>query len=190
MRKEINSAAAVFVLGLCCAAQVSITSNRYDSNRSATNLAETTLTASNVNSSSFGKLWSYAVEGPIFAQPLYVPGVTIAGKTHNVLYVATMHDLLYAFDADSAGSPLWKRNLTDGAAPADASAYAPVLVPGGADNELGVLSTPVIDTATSTMYAVAAPSESGANVYRLHALDIRTGKDTHAAPIITATVAG
>jgi hypothetical protein len=95
------------------AAQVSITTNRYDGARTGANLAETQLTAANVNVSRFGKIYSYPVDGSVYAQPLYVPGVTINGVARNVLYVATMNDKVYAFDADAASAaPLWMRDFT------------------------------------------------------------------------------
>src|SRR6516164_112343 len=98
--------------------QVSVLTNRYDNLRSGLNAHETTLNTSNVNVSTFGKLWSYAVDGSIFAQPLYVPNVAIPGKgTHNVLYVCTMNDSLFAFDADSNtgnnSTPLWQVSVID-----------------------------------------------------------------------------
>src|SRR5689334_9030412 len=77
-------------------AAVDVVTERYDSARLGANLAETELTTSNVNASSFGKLWSYSVSGSVYAQPLYVHGVAVPGQgTHNVLYVATMNDMLY-----------------------------------------------------------------------------------------------
>src|ERR671912_728693 len=79
-------------------AQITISTNRYDGARTGANLSETKLTAANVNVAGFGKLYSYAVDGSVYAQPLYVPGVTIAGVARNVLYVATMNDKVYAFD--------------------------------------------------------------------------------------------
>src|SRR6516162_8359889 len=95
-------------------AQTNIVTERYDNARTGANLNETQLTTSNVNVNSFGKLWSYTVSGSVQAQPLYVQGVTIPGKgTHNVLYVVTMNDVVYAFDADSnSNTPLWSLDIT------------------------------------------------------------------------------
>src|SRR5262245_51440173 len=91
-------------------AQLNILTNRYDRQRSGANLLETTLTTANVAVSTFGKLYSYPVDGAVYAQPLYVSGLTINGVARNVLYVATMNDKLYAFDADSSSPvPLWVR---------------------------------------------------------------------------------
>src|SRR5947209_6854727 len=98
---------------LCAAslcAQPALLMNRYDAATTSANLQETILTPTNVKSATFGKLYSYYVDGSVFAQPLYVPGVAIAGRgTHNVLYVATMNDHVYAFDAERPGTPLWMR---------------------------------------------------------------------------------
>src|SRR4051812_30132143 len=106
----ILAAAAAAVLPLH--AQVNVLMHRYDGARVGANLSETTLTASNVDVGQFGKLYSYPVSGSVYAQPLYVKGVSIGGATHNVLYVATMNDWLYAFDADSPSStPLWSRSF-------------------------------------------------------------------------------
>lgn len=93
-------------------AQLDILSNRYDPPRTGANLRETTLTTSNVSVDRFGRLYSYPVDGSVYAQPLYVSGVTINGTVRNVLYAATMNDQVYAFDADSASpTPLWKRSF-------------------------------------------------------------------------------
>src|SRR5262249_61504505 len=97
-------------------AQISVTTERYDAARTGANLNETILTTSNVNAAQFGKLFSYTVDGSVQAQPLYVSSVAIPGKgTHNVLYIATMNDVVYAVDADSVSGgnagPLWSRDF-------------------------------------------------------------------------------
>src|SRR3954454_21807825 len=92
--------AALIALPAPVVAQVNILTNRYDPQRTGANLAETTLTAGNVTAARFGKLYTIPVDGAVYAQPLYVGGVTIGGVVRNVLYVATMNDKLYAFDAD------------------------------------------------------------------------------------------
>src|SRR5947207_6091366 len=95
-------------------AQPALVMNRYDEATTGGNLHETILNPANVNAATFGKLYSYYVDGSVFAQPLYVPGVQIPGRgARNVLYVATMNDHVYAFDADRPGTPLWMRALTD-----------------------------------------------------------------------------
>ncbi len=105
------------VLTPACA-QVAVTTSRNDNSRDGQNLSETILTPANVNAASFGKLFSQTVDGLVYAQPLYVPNVRIPGVgIHNVVYVATENDSVYAFDADSNtgmnASPLWQRSFID-----------------------------------------------------------------------------
>ncbi len=137
---------AAVVMPIVLHAQLNILTNRYDPQRTGANLTETTLTAANVNVGSFGKLYSYPVDGAVYAQPLYVSGVTIGGTLHNVLYVATMNDKLYAFDADSPSpSPLWVADFTN------PPAITPVPITDIASPNLnivgnvGIHGTPVID---------------------------------------------
>jgi hypothetical protein len=148
----------------------------YDANVSGATLSETTLTTANVAPASFGLVSTLPVDDNIMAQPLYVPNVVINKAVHNVLYVATMGDTLYAFDADTGGAPLWTLNLASLVAatpiPAARHSYS------GNTNivgNLGILSTPVIDPSTNTLYAVASTLENNTLVYRLHAVDITTG---------------
>lgn len=172
-------------------AQVSILTGQNDNGRTAANLSESTLTTSNVNVSQFGKIFSRAVDGYIYAQPLYVPNVTIAGGVHNVVYVATMNNSVYAFDADdpSASTPLWQISLGP-AVPATAT-YLPNDQSGGLSPVSGILSTPVIDPSTSTLYAVALVFQSGAPVYQLHAVDLITGAEKPNSPVaIQGSLAG
>jgi hypothetical protein len=167
-----------------------------DNFRTGQNLNETVLSPANVNSASFGKLFSYTLDGLTFASPLYVAGVAIPGKgTHNVVYVATEHDSVYAFDADGlTNGPLWQVsfiNPTSGVTTVPSADSDP-----GEDipNEVGITGTPVIDPVSGTLYVVAATKEvSGTTTYvqRLHALDIATGAEKFGAPVvIQATVAG
>ena len=119
--------------------------NRYDRSATGANISETVLNSRSVNAAGFGKLYSYDVDGAMYAQPLYVSGL----GGHNVLYVATMNDKVYAFDADKSGPPLWIRNFTDemaGVTPvpvADITNRNDLNVVGNA----GIESTPVIDAA-------------------------------------------
>src|SRR6185437_2682998 len=126
---------------------LAVTTHHNDLARTGANTNETILTPSNVNSAQFGKVFSFAVTGQIYAQPLYVSNLTINGATHNVVFVATEHDLVYAFDADGkTTSPLWQTNLlaTFGGTPAQSSDTE------GISPEIGVTATPVIDLSTNT----------------------------------------
>ena len=174
-------------------AQISVLNNRYDNSQTGANTSETILSPSNVNTTLFGKLYSYPVDGNVYAQPLYVPGLNMGSLgTHNVVYIVTMNDKVYAFDADSSSpSPLWTRNLlTSGASP------VPITdIVGRSDlnimGNVGIEGTPVIDPATQTMYLVAVTKENGAYIQRLHALDITTGNEKFGGPVtIQPSVAG
>ena len=158
-------------------AQPPILQRGYDAGVSGATLSETTLKTSNVVPGSFGLVFKLPVDDNIMAQPLYVPNVVINGTSHNVLYVATMSDTLYAFDADTGGAPLWTLNLAtfENAIPV-AIAHASYSMNMSIINKLGILSTPVIDPTTNTLYAVACTWENNTTlVYRLHAVDITTG---------------
>ncbi|MFY9792355.1 MAG: hypothetical protein WAJ99_14315 [Candidatus Sulfotelmatobacter sp.] len=171
--------------------QTPITTWHYDNARSGADTTETLLTPSNVNTKSFGKLFTLPVDGYIVGHPLYLPGISISGQgTHNVVYVATMHDSVYAFDADSGStSPLWMTSLLS-YSPAGATSVPAAAVKKDAGTtgwtELGIISTPIIDAATNTLYAVAETYESGKVVHRLHALDVTTGLEKYGAPTTIA----
>src|SRR5579872_431674 len=162
-----------------------------DNARSGLNQQETILTTANVKVSTFGKLFSDPIEGQAYAQPLYVPSVSISGQgTHNVVYVATEHDQLYAFDADTAGQPLWHISFIDPAkgitTVSTTRSGCPSLQP-----EAGISATPVIDAASGTLYVTVETREKGKVVQRLHALDIGTGAEKFSGPVvIQATVNG
>ncbi len=179
-------AGALMASGL--AAQVDLNVNvltaNYNNARTNANLNETILSTLNVNSTQFGKLFSLPVNGAINTQPLYVQGLAIPNAgTHNVVYVGTHSNDVYAFDADTQGNPLWQVNLG-------------TPVPGTDFNvadltQIGILSTPVIDITTNTLYVVAFTKENGNHIYRLHALDITTGAEKFGGPtLISATVPG
>jgi hypothetical protein len=188
--KRLLIACAIFAdCALAQSGNPAITTGQYNSSRTAANLNETILNPSNVNTSQFGKLFSWPVDGWIFAQPLYVPGVQIRSTSRNVVYVATMHNSVYAFDADStSGTPLWHVNLgTSVSAPT--SNGCPVSSFTGP--ELGILSTPVIDPSSNTLYAVAATPSGDGYVHYLHALDITSGQEQPGSPVqIQASVPG
>jgi hypothetical protein len=171
--------------------------HKYDNTRQGANLSETVLTPQNVTSTTFGKLVTLNVDGQIYGQPLIAPAVTINGASHNVVYVATEHDSVYAFDADGATTtPLWKVSfLVNGATTVSSSPTASQPTPdlSGATiyPEIGITSTPVIDPTTSTMYVVAETKENGNFFHRLHALDLATGAEKFGGPVaIQASVAG
>jgi hypothetical protein len=189
MKPLVWKALACFATFLCSAhAQVSVTTSRNDNSRDGQNLNETILTPDNVNATSFGRLFAHTVDGWVYAQPLYVPNVTIPGLgTHNVVYVATEHDSVYAFDADGNTGidigPLWHRtflNLKQGVSTLSTSdVHCNDIVP-----EIGVTGTPVIDPTTGTMYLIALTKQNGNFMQRLHALDITTGKDRSGSPVL------
>ena len=162
--------------GSAVRAQPPVLQRGYDAGVSGATLSEATLNTSNVTPSTFGLAFKLPVDDSIFAQPLYVPNVVINQVTHNVLYVATMSDTVYAFDADSGGAPLWRLNLASlvGATPVPIAQFA---FSGNRNivGNLGILSTPVIDLSTNTLYAVACTLENSTMVYRLHAIDIGSG---------------
>jgi hypothetical protein len=166
-----------------------IWTNRYNNQRTGATTVETTLTQATVGGGKFGLLASLTVDGTIQAQPLYIPGVTIGGTKHNVVFVATFHNSVYAFDADdtsATATPLWNVNLGP-SAPANQTIFQCADI----QPEIGIASTPVIDTAKGTMYLVAKTLESGVYHQRLHALDIVTGNDRPGSPVeIHATAAG
>ncbi|MGI8960521.1 MAG: hypothetical protein ACR2IV_12300 [Bryobacteraceae bacterium] len=172
-------------------APLTVPMNRYDRFPTGANTQETSLNSTNVNAANFGKLYSYYVDGAVYAQPLYVPAVRIPGQsTHNVLYVATMNDKVYAFDADRSGPPLWMRNLTN-----EISGVTPVpIIDITNSNDLnivgnaGIESTPVIDASEEVIYLVARTKENGKYVQRLHKLDIKDGKDQAVPVMIEASV--
>jgi uncharacterized protein (TIGR03437 family) len=174
-------------------AQVDVLTANYDNNRTNANLNEGILNTNNVNPTQFGRLYNYPVDGQVYAQPLYVHALSMPGKgTLNALYVATMHNSVYAFDADATNgtAPLWQVNLGSAVDPVSfdipgALPYTDIL------NEVGILSTPVIDTASNTIYVVNETLAGGSAAFFLHALDLSTGSEKLNGPVqIRASVAG
>ena len=190
---SVTAAASVAVTDLA-----GITTYHYDLARDGVNASEYGLTPASVNKSTFGKLFACPIDGADYTEPLWIPGLTINGSTHNVVFVATQHDSLYAFDGD--GSPcqqLWHVNLLDsahggtgGETPVNwsdvGSGYKDIYP------EIGVVGTPVIDPITSTLYVVTKSETSSPVFYqRLHAIDLATGTEKFNAPVnISATVPG
>jgi len=162
----------------------------YDLARSNADINENYLTPQTVSPSQFGKLFTLPADGQIYAQPLYQSSLSINGAPHNVVFIATAHNSVYAYDADTAGSPLWTVNLgpsvpTASYSAADPAGYSDILP------ENGILGTPVIDASTGTLYVVAATYRNGIYAYQLHALDTTSGAEKFNGPAqIYARVTG
>ena len=169
-----------------------------DNSRSGANTNETILTPANVSGGSFGRLFSYAVDGYVYGQPLYVSGLTIPGQgVHNVIFIVTEHDSVYALDADSPAGPnggvLWHVNLgisaptpnNDFGTRYNGGKYLDV-VP-----EMGITSTPVIDLASGTIYMDVFTIEGSSYYHRIHALNITNGTEMPYSPVqVTASIPG
>ena len=174
----------ILLAAVSAPSQVNVVTGQYDIGRTGANPAEIVLKTSNVNPSQFGLLFSRLVDGFIYAQPLYVSGITVQGTTRNVVYIATMNNSVYAFDADDpqAAAPLWQVNL---------GPVAPDPGPRLVGSNMGILSTPVIDPNGGTIYAVALVLQNAVPNYELHALDITTGQEKLGGPVaIQATAPG
>jgi outer membrane protein assembly factor BamB len=184
-------------------AQVNITTQHNNNQRTGANLSETILTPSNVNSSQFGKLFSVSLDGQVYAWPLYMSKLAIPNQgTHNVVYVATMNNSVYALDADS-GTQLWKQNFGPPVHPCDVEWHENVTQ----GSSIGIMGTPVIDPSTNTIYFVSrnetnfnpqlcnwnsSAQSTGVNqgtfTQFMNALDITTGAPKFGSPVqITAT---
>jgi len=184
----------ILSVALVANAQVNVLTGHNDNARTGLNPNETNLTPVNVNIYGFGKIYDRRVDGPVYAQPLYVSNLPIPGKgTHNVVFVSTMHDSVYAFDADSNvganSQPLWRTSFINPA--------SGITVPTTADvapdcstfvGEIGICGTPAIDLASGTLYVVARTKESGNQTHRLHALDIATGNEKPNSPVVIDAV--
>src|SRR5437879_3336311 len=173
------------------ASSVDVITYHYDNSRSGQDLNETVLTPANVNSTKFGKLGEFMVDGKVDAQPLYLSQITIGGQKRNVLYVATEHGSVYAFDADSingtASTVLWHiSTLGSGETTSDNRGCFQVTP------EIGITATPVIDRSRNAIYVVAMSKDaSGTYFQRIHALDLTTGAELFGGPKnITATYPG
>ncbi len=172
---------------------------RYDNTHQGQNTQETILTTANVTTNTFGKLFSHTVDGQVYAQPLYVSNLTLPNQTtHNVIFIATEHDSVYAFDADNNGGansgPLWQASMigtTHGAASGATTVPATDVSSQDIHPEIGISSTPVIDFNTGTIFVVAKSKENGTYVQRLHALSILDGSERSGSPVsIAASVPG
>lgn len=174
---------AIFLLAFAARAfSQDVLTYHNNNSRTGLNSSETTLTLSNVNPASFGKLFTLPVDGLVDAEPLYLSAVPISGKgTHNLLIVATEHGSVYAFDADT-GAAIWHiSTLKAGETPSDDRGCSQV------EPEIGITSTPVISRPTGTngvIYVVAMSKDSSGNYHqRLHALDATTGRELYKGPV-------
>lgn len=182
-------------LALVCAmatSQISVLTQHYDNARTGQNVQETILTQGNVNPSQFGKLFTQPLDGQEPGQPLYVPNVFIpsTNSTHNVVYVATMHDSVYAFDADnnqgSNASPLWNVNFLNESNGVTTVPLADEECQTTGYPEFGIQGTPVIDPSQNAIYVLAMTKENGSYVHRLHALDLGTGAELFGGPVVVS----
>ena len=198
-----SSIKATFTVGVTDLA--GMTTYHNDLSRDGANTQEYALNTANLTTSTFGKLFSCTVDEAVYAQPLWVPNLTVGSAVHNVIFVATQNDSLYAFDADkntTPCTPLWHVNLLDSvhggttgetSVPSSPSNY---LVGGGGGDimpEVGVTGTPVIDLTTDTLYVVSkSVIASGPTFFqRLHAIDLETGNEKFSGPVnIAATYPG
>jgi hypothetical protein len=189
-----------FVASLCsllvaarAQGQVNVWTYHNDNARTGQNLSETILTPSNVSSTTFGLIFTQAVDGYVYAQPLYLSGLVMPLKgKHNVVFVATEHDSVYAFDADSSSgqnaNALWHAYLVP---PGGSSVPSGDTGTGDLVPEVGITGTPVIDLKSGTLYVVSKTKEGSNYAQRLHALDVKTGAEKFGGPVrIVANVPG
>jgi hypothetical protein len=192
--------ALIFLSTFSFAQSVNVLTRHNNNQHTTQNLQETILTTTNVNSGSFGKLFSYPVDGQIYAEPLYVQGLTMAtGGVHNVVFVATEYDSVYAFDADSAAlnpNPLWHVNFLN---PSGSPSVTPVPCSFGSGicqlfPIVGITGTPVINLATNTLYVIVRTQETTGStvnwVIRLHALNITNGAEQAGSPVVVCSATG
>jgi hypothetical protein len=173
---------------------VQVTTYHNDLMRDGQNQNETILTPTNVNSSTFGKIGALPADGLVYAQPLFMQSVLASdGDTHDLVFVATEHDSVYAYDANSLSkTPVWQRHfLTDTCIAVSATQVGtcttPTPIQVNAPNvspEVGITATPVIDTASGTMYVTAMSLENGLYYWKLHALSIASGAEQPGSPIV------
>ncbi len=187
MKGILAGLSALLLSASLAQAQTDVLVSHYDAGRTSQNLNEATLSVQSVSVATFGKVYTFPVDGEVYAQPLYKSNLAIPGKgTFNVVFVATEHSSVYAFDAD-ASTPIWHTsfiNPATGLTTRAANASLEDLVP-----EVSITSTPVIDPTSNTLYVVAETVQSGSPAYYwLHALDITTGVDKVAAVQVLASV--
>lgn len=187
---QVVSATVAFIAFLSpfAAIAANVLTQHNDNLRTGADLEEFVLTTSNLSPAHFGKVFSRSVDGQIYAQPLYVHAVSISNQFHNVVYVCTESNSVFAFDADNAAASnaLWNVNLGPPVPIADLNNCADL------SPIVGITSTPVIDLTTGTMYVDAKTEEGAGNFFhRLHALDIATGQEKFGGPVVVqASVPG
>jgi Immunoglobulin domain/PQQ-like domain len=177
---SVTSQPATLTVNAAAAAGTDVTTFKNDLARTGQNLTETVLTPSNVNSTNFGLLRNLSVAGKVDAQPLYLSQLSIGGAPHNVVFAATEHDMVYAFDADT-GATLWSVAMTGAGETTSDDRNCGQVSP-----EIGVTATPVIDRKAGpngAIFVVAMSKDSGGNYHqRLHALDLTTGAELFGGP--------
>lgn len=180
-------AASVILMLLCsgafASAQVDVLTQHNNLDRTGANLHETVLTHENVNVKRFGMLFKRVVDDQVYGQPLYVSQVKVGGGLHDVIYVTTVNNSVYAFDANeaSASTPIWHVNFGTPANLHDAN-FGCLDING----KMGIIGTPVINRQSGTLYVVALTRAGGGFIQRLHALDIATGADLPDSPVTIA----
>jgi hypothetical protein len=183
-----TSAMAALMVNSVTASTIDVVTYHYDNLRTGQNLNETILTPANVNSTAFGKLGAFTVDGRVDAQPLYLSAVAIPSVgTKNILYVATEHGSVYAFDADSVNGNtsvfLWKASVLGSGETSSDDRGCSQVTP-----EIGVTATPVIDRTRGThgaIYVVAMSKDANGNYFhRVHALDLTTGAELFGGPVL------
>jgi outer membrane protein assembly factor BamB len=166
-----------------CFAQVNVLTQHNDNARTGANLNETTLTPSNVNSTQFGMLFKRVVDDQVYGQPLVLSGVNTAAGTHTLVYITTVANSVYAFDADDPAidKPYWHVNFGIPANLSDANFGCTDM-----NGNMGIVGTPVIDPVRGALYVVALTRTSAGFIQRLHALDVATGADLPNSPVVIA----
>jgi hypothetical protein len=172
-------------LSAAAATALDVTTAQYDFSRNGANTSETVLTSANVNISTFGKIGTWAVDGQVYAQPLYLANLPIAGGIHNILIVCTENNSVYAFDADDTGLtlPYWQRLLPPSAPGTDLGC-------GDLTPLVGITSTPVIDRNAGALYVVSKSKENGQFYNKLYAINLSDGIDLVPPAIIQGSVNG
>ena len=166
---------------LPAAAQVDVLTHHNDNSRTGANLHETVLTPSNVNARQFGMLFKRVLDDQLYTQPLVATGVSVGGGTHDLVYVTTVNNSVYAFDANDpdATAPVWHVNFG-----APANVYSANFNCLDINGQMGIIGTPVIDKVRQVLYVVALTRAGGTFTQRLHALDLATGADLPESPVV------